>query len=91
MVVSLATIATACVRGFGRFTPEQIARLESQNMFRLPLFLSLYYVFVALVLWLVYATRHRATWYLWRVFVFALMLAGALIGLVDIILPLRAS
>jgi len=65
--------------------------LESQNMFRSPLSLSLYYVFVAIVLWLVYATRHPSSWYLRRVIVFAMTLAGALIGLVDIVLPLRTS
>jgi hypothetical protein len=89
-VVVFATIATALVRAFVRFAPEQVARLESQNLFHSPLVLSLYYLFVAVVLWVVYATRNRTSWYLWRVAVFGMTLTGALIGLVDIILPLRS-
>ena len=89
-VVVFATIATALVRAFVRFTPAQVARLESQSLLHSSVFLSLYYPLVALILWLVYATRHRESWYVWRVTVFGMVLAGALIGIVDIMLPLRA-
>src|SRR6266849_7372110 len=65
----LITVATPLVRVFVKFPPAQVAQWQSQNLFQSPLFLSLYYVSVAIVLWLVYATRHRATWYVWRVWV----------------------
>ena len=89
--VILATIATACIRAFVEFPPEYVARVELQNpLLHSPLFFGLYYLFVAIVLWLVYATRRRTTWYQLRVFVFAMFLAGALIGLVDVLLPMRS-
>lgn len=90
-VALLAALASALVRGFVRFPPDQVARLEGPSVFRTPLFYSLYYLLVALVLWLVYATRHRDSWYLWRVNVYGMFLTGALVGIVDIVLPLRAS
>ena len=75
-VVLFATVASAFVRAFVRFRPEQVARLEGPSMFHSPLFLSLYYAFAAFVMWLIYATRHREGWYLWRVTVFGMFLAG---------------
>jgi hypothetical protein len=89
VVVLLVTVATACVHALAKFPAEYVARVEPHNAFRSPLFIALYYVFVSVVLWLVYATRKRAKWYQLRVFVFAMFLAGGLIGLVDILLPLR--
>jgi hypothetical protein len=88
-VAVFATIVSALVGAFVRFRPEQVARFEYRSAFHSPLFLSLYYLFVAAILWVIYASRNRASWYLWRVWVFGMTLAGALIGLVDIILPLR--
>jgi hypothetical protein len=58
-VVVLATFVIALVRAFVTFPAEQIARWESRNLLDSPLFLSLYYVFVAIVLWLVHATDWR--------------------------------
>lgn len=88
---SLAAVATACVHAFVKFPPEYVARLESYNPLHSPLFVGLYYIFVVITFWLVYATRQRTTWYLLRVSVFAMVLAGGLIGLVDLLLPLRSS
>jgi len=90
-VALLATIFCALGRAFVRFPAEQIAEWESRNLLHTPLFFGLYYFFLATVLWLVYATRHRAGWYLWRVWVYCMVLTGALIGLLNLILPLRAS
>ena len=89
IVALLATIATALVRAFIKFPPAEIAQLESHNVLHSPVYLGLYYLFVAVVLWLVHATRSRSTWYVWRVWAYCMVLAGALIGLVDLILPLR--
>jgi hypothetical protein len=91
VVALLATVASALVRGFIRFSPGQVARMGGPSMFHSPLFLGLYYLLVAFVLWLIYATRRRDSWYLWRVTVFGMFLTGALVGLIDIVLPLRAS
>lgn len=73
-----------------RLSPEQVARLESHHLFSSSLFVSLYYICLAVVMWLVYMTRNHADWYQWRVFVYGMVLAGALIGLVNIVLPLRS-
>lgn len=89
-IVVIATLASVLFRIFVRLSPEQVAALESHNLFNSSLFVSLYYVFVAVVMWLVYMTRNRAGWYEWRVFVYGMVLAGALIGLVNIVLPLRS-
>jgi hypothetical protein len=89
-VVSLATVATALVRALVRFPPEYVAKMESQNSLHSPVFLSLFYVLVAFVLWGVYATRHRESWYVWRVTVFGMVMAGACIAALNIMLPLRA-
>ena len=90
VIVVIASLASVLFRVFVRLSPEQVARLESHNLFNSSLFVSLYYVFLAVVMWLVYMTRNRADWYEWRVFVYGMVLAGALIGLVDIVLPLRS-
>lgn len=90
VIVLLATVATALVRAFVRFNPAQVARLESQSLLHSPVFVSLYYVFLTFVLWLVYSTRNRPNWYPWRVMVFGMALTGALIGIVDLVLPLRS-
>jgi hypothetical protein len=90
VVVLLATFATALVRAFVRFSPAQVARLESQSLLHSPVFVSLYYVSLTFVLWLVYSTRNRAHWHPWRVMAFGMALAGALIGIVDLMLPLRS-
>lgn len=82
-VAVFAAVATALVRAFARFSPEQVTRLEASNMFHSPLLLSLYYLLVAAVLCVIYATRNRTNWYLLRVGIFAITLTGALIGLVD--------
>jgi hypothetical protein len=91
LVAIFAAIASACVRGFVRFPPEYVARMESYNPFHSPAFVGLYYVFVAVVLGLVYATRNHTTWYQWRVWVFGMFLAGGLIGVVDLLLPLHSG
>jgi hypothetical protein len=91
IVAILATILSACARVFIRFTPEQVARMESQNYLRSPLALGLYYVFVFVAMGFIYATRNRGNWYHLRVTVFAMVLTGALIGLLNVALPLRAS
>jgi hypothetical protein len=90
IIVIIATLASVLFRIFVRLPPEQVARLESHNLFSSSLFVSLYYVCLAVVMWLVYMTRNRAGWYEWRVFVYGMVLAGALIGLVNIVLPLRS-
>jgi len=91
VVCLFAAVATACVRAFARFPADYVARVESHNPLHSPILATLYYIFVAAVLWLVYATRHRTTWYQLRVFVFAMFLAGGLIGLIDLLLPLRSA
>jgi hypothetical protein len=88
-VVLFVSVLTAVVRACVRFSSEYVSRVESQNPLRSPVYLALYYVFVAFVLLLVYATRDRASWYVWRVAVFGMVLAGALIGIIDLMLPLR--
>lgn len=90
IVVLLAIGANALVRAFVRFSPEQVARLEGPNALHSAAFVTLYYVFVAIVLYVVYATRKRARWYVWRVAAFGMVLAGALVIPLDIMLPLRA-
>jgi hypothetical protein len=90
VIVLLATAATALVRAFVRFSPAQVARLEAQSLLHSPVFVTVYYVLLTFVLWLVYSTRSRASWYPWRVMVFGMALAGALIGIVDLVLPLRS-
>jgi hypothetical protein len=89
-IALLATTVTTLVRAFVKFPPGA-ALSDSHNLFHSPLFISLYYLLVAIVLWLVHVTRHRASWYVWRVWVYGAVLTGALIGLVDLILPLHAS
>jgi hypothetical protein len=91
LVALLVAAVTALLRGFVKYPPEQIARWESQSLLHSPLYLSLYYLFMMVVLWLIYATRYRASWYVWRVWVYFMVLGGALIGLVDLILPLHPS
>jgi hypothetical protein len=90
VVVLLAIVANALVRAFVRFSPEQVARLEGSNPFHSAPFLMLYYVFVAIVFYVVYSTRNRTSWYVWRVAAFGMVLAGALVIPLDIVLPLRA-
>ncbi len=90
VVVLLAIAASALVRAFVRFSPQQVARLEGSNALHSAPFAILYYVFVAMVLYAVYATRNRPTWYVWRVALFGMVLAGALVIPLDIMLPLRA-
>ncbi|MGB7555736.1 MAG: hypothetical protein WBM04_15285 [Candidatus Korobacteraceae bacterium] len=90
VVVLLATVANALVRAFVRFSPEQVARLERSSAFHSAPFVALYYAFVAIVLYVVYATRNRASWYVWRVAAFGMVLAGALVIPLDIVLPLRS-
>jgi hypothetical protein len=90
-VALLAAVASALIRAFVSFPPEPIAKWESGNLLHSPLSLSLYYLFLAVVLWLVYATRNRLSLYVWRVWVYCMVLAGALIALVTWIFPLRAS
>ena len=91
IIAILATILSALARMLIRFTPEQVARMESQNYLRSPLALGLYYVFVFVVMGLIYLTRSREHWYYLRVALFAMVLTGALIGLLNVALPLRAS
>jgi len=90
-VALLVSFASALVRVLVRFPPERIAEWQSRNLFHSPRSLGLYYLFVAIVLYLVYATRDRARWYVWRVWVYSMVLTGALIGLLNLILPSRAS
>jgi len=91
IAVVSATVAVALFRAFARFTPEQVTR-DSQAVRPLhsPAFMGMYYVFVAVALWIVYATRRHESWYPWRVWVFGAVLAGTLISIVDLILPLHA-
>ena len=90
VVVLLAIGVNALVRAFVRFSPEQVARLEGPNTLHSAPFVTLYYVFVAIVLYFVYAIRDRESWYVWRVSAFGMVLAGALVIPLDILLPLRA-
>jgi hypothetical protein len=87
------TIALADVlfRLFVKLPPEQVADLESPGLFRSTGFLVSYTVLLAIALWFVYKTRTREAWYHWRVLFFTLILTGALVGLIDRLLPLRAS
>jgi hypothetical protein len=91
VLAALAAVVTAVLRAVIRFPHEIIAKWESQNLLHSPLRLSLFYVMVAAVLLLVHATRHRASWYRWRVWVYCMVLAGALIAFVDLVFPLRSS
>jgi hypothetical protein len=91
VIALLAAVISALARTFIKFPPEQIAKWDSGNLLHSPLFLTLYYLFVAIVLWLIYATKHRASWYVWRVWVYCMVLAAALIGLVNLLLPFHAS
>lgn len=64
------------MHAFVKFPAEYVARVEAKDMFHSPTFYLLYYVFLAEILWIVYATRYRTTWYLWRVAVFAMISPG---------------
>ena len=88
-VALLATVVSGLVRAFVTFPAKRIA--ESGNLVHSPVFLGLYYLSVAIVLWLIYATRHRATWYVWRVSLYGMVLTGSLIGLLNLLFPLHAS
>ncbi len=90
IVVAVAAFAFALIRAFVRFSPVQVARLESHNLLNSSLSVGLYYAFLAAVMWLVYKTGNWSNWYVWRVFVYGMVLAGALIGIVDMLLPLRS-
>jgi hypothetical protein len=90
VVVVLAMVADALVRAFVRFSPEQVARLEGSKALHSAPFVSLYYMFVAIVLYVLYVTRNRPSWYVWRVAVFGMVLTGALVIPLDVMLPLRA-
>jgi hypothetical protein len=91
IVAVLSAVATAFVHAFVTFPPEYVARWESQSLFHSPILYLANSALVAAMLWIVHVTRGRTTWYPWRVALFAMALAGALIGLVDVLLPLRSK
>ena len=87
VVAALAALATALLRSFVRFPRETITRLESRNLLHSPLIFGLFCIFVAVVFYVVHATRYRGSWYIWRVWVYCMVFGGALIALVDLIFP----
>jgi hypothetical protein len=90
-LVVIIVIADVLFRLYVKLPAEQVAHIESPGLFRSPAFLVSYCVLLAIALWFVYKTRTRETWYHWRVLVFTLVLTGAVVGLVDLLLPLRPA
>jgi hypothetical protein len=90
--VTALTIVTAAARRFIRFSPEQISAMATQEkLFHVhtPGFLIAYNLFVIASLVGIYATRRIERWHSWRVRFYTMLLAGFLIQLVALALPIH--
>ncbi len=67
-----------------QYIQQQIFR---QDVLRSPLFLVLYNAAVAIVFFVIYASRHNTRYYSMRVFIYAMFLAGVINELLYFIFP----
>jgi hypothetical protein len=89
--VVMYALAAAFNRRFLHLGHTAVGRFDPQSLTHTTVFGALYYVLCASALLLVYATRNRANNYVGRVIAFTVALSGILIGIVDLVLPLRSA
>jgi len=83
-------LAAAFNRRFLHLGHTAVGRFEPQNLVHPTVLGIVYYVACMCALWLVYATRNRANNYVGRVVSFTVALSGILIGIVELVLPIRS-
>ena len=88
--VVMSALAIGFNRRFLHLGHTAVGRFDPRSITHPTVFGIFYYVVCISALWLVHATRNRANCYFGRVISFTVALAGILIGIVDLVLPIHS-